>query len=513
MEHELRILHLEDSPQDAAFVRRELRRTGMSVNVRCVDTREAFVEQLEKFQPDLIISDYQLPSFDGLTALALLREEFPELPFILVSGYVGEDRAAEALRSGATDFLLKASLSARLVPSVQRAMREVAEHAERKRTAEMLQQAQKLDAVGQLTGGLAHDFNNLLGIIIGNLDLLKEELSADSQARELAELALEASLRGAELTRQLLAFARRQPLQPKIIGLNDLVGTTTDLLRRTLGEAIEIRLHLADDLCPAVADPAQVESALVNLAVNARDAMPTGGVLLIETANGHLDEQYAAENVEVTPGDFVMVAVTDTGAGMPPELVDRVFEPFFTTKEAGKGTGLGLSMVYGFARQSGGHVKIYSEVGHGTTIRLYLPRAKDRITVMEKPVADDAETKTISGNILVVEDNSQLRKVVVRQLSSLGHGVHEADSAASALIILQGNKPLDLLFTDVVMPGGITGTDLAHEAQKLRPGIKILLTSGFTEAAAQNGAGIELLSKPYRLQDLDRKIRHALGAA
>jgi signal transduction histidine kinase len=513
MERELRILHLEDSPQDAEFVRRELRRAGMSFKLSCVDTKEAFVEQLEKFQPNLIISDYQLPSFDGLMALALVRERFPELPFILASGYIGEDRAAEALKSGATDFLLKTSLSARLASTVQRAMREVEERAERKRTAEMLQRAQKLESVGQLTGGLAHDFNNLLAIIIGNLDLLKEELSANPTARELAELALEASLRGAELTRRLLAFSRRQPLQPKIIGLNDIVASTTDLLRRTLGEAIEIRLKLADDLCPALADPAQVESALVNLAVNARDAMPTGGVLAIDTANMHLDQQYAALNAEVTPGDFAMMAVTDTGTGMPPEIVDRVFEPFFTTKDASKGTGLGLSMIYGFVKQSGGHVKIYSEVGHGTTIRLYLPRATDREAAAAEPVAGAAETKKICGNILVVEDNPQLRKVVVRQLLSLGHRVQEADSAATALTILREDKPLDLLFTDVVMPGGLTGTDLAEAAQKLRPGIRVLLTSGFTEAAAQNGGGMKLLSKPYRLEELDRKIRGALGRA
>jgi signal transduction histidine kinase len=513
MEDQLRILHLEDSPVDAAFVRRELRRSGMSFNLRCVDTREAFVERLEKFQPDLIISDYHLPSFDGLTALALVRERSPELPFILTSGYIGEEGATEALKRGATDFLLKTSLGARLVPTVQRAMREVGERAERKRAEEMFQQAQKLETVGQLTGGLAHDFNNLLGIVIGNLDLLKGELSANPSARELAEQALEASLRGAELTRRLLAFSRQQPLQPKIIGLNELVATTTDLLRRTLGETIEIKLNLADDLCPALADPAQVEAALVNLAVNARDAMPTGGILVIETAKIHLNEQYAAENAEVTPGDFAMMAVTDTGTGMPPEILDRVFEPFFTTKEIGKGTGLGLSMVYGFAHQSGGHLKIYSEVGHGTTIRLYLPRARDGAAMAAAPAAEASEATTITGNILVVEDNLQLRKVVVRQLSSLGHGVREADSAAAALKILQADKAIDLLFTDVVMPGGITGADLVLEARKLRPGIKILLTSGFTEAAAQNCGELELLSKPYRLQDLDQTIRRALGHA
>lgn len=377
-----------------------------------------------------------------------------------------------------------------------------------------LAQAQKMEAVGQLTGGLAHDFNNLLAVSIGNLDLLEGMLQSNPDAREIVQTALKASLRGADLTRQLLAFSRRQTLQPKIIDLNETVSGTTDLLRRTLGEPIEVRLKLPDGLWPTLADPSQVESALANLAINARDAMQNGGILTIETANKHLDEHYAAENPEVVPGDYVMLAVTDTGTGMAPDVLGRAFEPFFTTKEVGKGTGLGLSMVYGFAKQSGGHVKIYSEVGHGTTIRLYLPRTKEE-AMAAGPTSTDAAIISRSATILVVEDNPDVRKVVVKQLLGLGHQVQQADNAAAALAILKGGSLIDLLFTDVVLPGGMTGTSLALEAKKLRPDIKVLLTSGFAEAAMQNTAHLhgemELLSKPYRKQDLARKILEILG--
>jgi two-component system cell cycle sensor histidine kinase/response regulator CckA len=515
MESELRILLLEDSPQDAEFVKRELRREGMSFIARRVDSRESFVIQLAEFRPDLIISDYLLPSFDGLTALLLTRERFPDLPFILVSGYIGEERATEALKSGATDFLLKPSLSVRLVPTVQRAMREVEERAERKRLEEMLRQAQKMEAVGQLTGGLAHDFNNLLTIIVGSLELLLTHSEVDARAQEMGQSALRASLRGAELTRQLLAFSRRQSLETRHFDLNELVAGTTELLRRTLGEDTEIELHLGADVWPALADPTQLEAALTNLAVNARDAMPKGGRLTIETANKSLDAVYAARNVEVTPGEYVMLAVSDTGTGMPPEILDRVFEPFFTTKEAGKGTGLGLSMVYGFAKQSGGHIKIYSEVGRGTTVRLYLPRgAADQKSLTADPPENVGDVAA-GATILVVEDDADVRSVAINQLMALGYRVMEAKDGKVALALLGQDQSVDLLFTDVVMPGGMSGPDLAREARTIRPALKILFTSGYAEAAVGRGGQISeygrLLAKPYLIGDLARKVREALA--
>ncbi|MBI3709813.1 MAG: PAS domain S-box protein [Proteobacteria bacterium] len=381
---------------------------------------------------------------------------------------------------------------------------------------ERLRRSQRLEAVGQLTGGIAHDFNNLLTVVIGNLDLLRDRLHADPQAADFAENALKASLRGAELTRQLLAFSRRQALDAKVIAINELVAAIMGLLRRTLGEQIEIATVLAPDLWPAFVDPAQLESALVNLAINARDAMSGGGRLTIETANKQLDERYAGENVDVVPGDYVMLAVSDTGTGMAPNVLARAFEPFFTTKPPGEGTGLGLSMVYGFARQSQGHIKIYSELEHGTTVRLYLPRATDGAAHAAEAKPTSLPVAKSGERILVVEDNPDVRMVVATQLGELGYRVIEATNAEAALNILERGEGVDLLFSDVVMPGSMGGGDLARAARALRPGLKVLLTSGFAKASMQSGPRAEefknLLSKPYRKADLAAKLRATLDA-
>jgi len=385
---------------------------------------------------------------------------------------------------------------------------------ERNAAEERLRRAQRLEAVGQLTGGIAHDFNNLLTVVIGNLDLLQERLAADPKAADHAARALKAATRGAALTRQLLAFARRQPLDAKVIDLNERVTATLELLYRTLGEEIEVATALAPDLWPAMADPGQLEAAIVNLAINARDAMPDGGRLIIETANKRIDENYVARNLEAAPGEYVMLAVSDTGTGMPPEVAARVFEPFFTTKPAGKGTGLGLSMVYGFVRQSHGHVQIYSEMGHGTSVRLYLPRARsaaEAAIVLQPegmPRARDGE------RILAVEDNAEVRRVVVSQLAELGYRVIEAANGEAAIEILGRGEGIDLVFTDVVMPGGMTGFDLARTARTMRPDLKVLLTSGFpktaTDEARRPGEFSHLLIKPYRRAELAAKIRAVL---
>lgn len=383
---------------------------------------------------------------------------------------------------------------------------------EAKASEAQLRQAQKMEAVGQLTGGVAHDFNNLLTVVIGNLELALP----DAQETPLAQMigdALSAAERGAALTHRLLAFSRQQALQPVLTDLNRIVSGMTDLLRRTLGEDIEIEVRLDPQLWPELADRSQVENALLNLAINSRDAMPDGGKLTIETANASLDEEYAARNDEVEAGDYVMLAVTDTGSGMPPEVVERVFEPFFTTKEAGMGTGLGLSMVYGFAKQSGGHLKIYSEVGHGTTVKLYLPRAG-----LKEPVVEDRKLAAAGegGNesILVVEDEAAVRRLVVRNLGRLGYRVLEASDGKQALAILEGQAPIDLVFTDVILPGGMTGRELAERAGTLRPGVRVLFTSGYTESSIVHQGklddGVHLLSKPYRREELARKIREAL---
>ncbi|HUK58651.1 MAG TPA: response regulator [Stellaceae bacterium] len=380
-------------------------------------------------------------------------------------------------------------------------------------TQQQLVQAQKMEAIGNLTGGMAHDFNNLLGVIIGNADLLREGLKDQPEMSELVTDVLEAALRGAELTARLLAFARRQPLRPERVEVNKLVTDITRLLQRTLGEHIEISLNLAPDLWWTEVDPAQLESAITNLATNARDAMHKGGRLIIGTRNVRLDADYASEHVDTRPGDYVMVEVSDTGSGIPPDIVGRIFEPFFTTKEKGRGTGLGLSMVFGFIRQSGGHINVYSEPGEGTTFRLYLPR--DAQEVAAAP-AETAAVRTVGGGetILVVEDNAKLLATVVKQLSGLGYRLFTAEGPAAAMAIIDEGAPIDLLLSDVVMPGGMSGVDLARDAMARRPNLKVLLTSGFPETRFAEQANRKfdwpLLSKPYRKEELARAVRSSL---
>ncbi|MBI1208647.1 MAG: response regulator [Azospirillum sp.] len=398
-----------------------------------------------------------------------------------------------------------------------RAVGSMADISDLRTTQAQLDQAQKMEALGQLTGGLAHDFNNLLGVLIGNLDLLDEHLAGDPKGASFVEPAIAAALRGAELNRQLLAFSRRQPLQPKVVVPTDIVQSMTKLMARTLGEQVQTALKIPPNVWPVRIDAAQLESALLNLAVNARDAMPGGGVLTIEIKNMVLDEEYARLNAEVVPGDFVAISMTDTGTGMTPEVASHAFDPFFTTKSAGRGTGLGLSMVYGFIKQSGGHIKIYSELGHGTSIRLYLPRVLSHGEVVDGSVAKTASVPTGSELILVVEDNHDLRRITGRQLEELGYQPIEAVDGRSALAILASNIPVDLLFTDIVMPGGMSGYELARAALKLRPNLKVLMTSGFTSVAATpNGPVITstlLLTKPYRKMDLARSVREAIDSA
>jgi len=417
-------------------------------------------------------------------------------------------------RKSGEEFPAEAAISKLVEDGRTTFMAVIRDVSERKALEAQLRQAQRMEAVGQLTGGLAHDFNNLLTIVIGNLDLLLERLGKNGEIAEMAQLALDAGLRGATLTRQLLAFSRRQPLEPKAFDMNELVEDTIGLLRRTLGEQLDIETKFAADLWPVLADPAQLEAAFANLAINARDAMPQGGRLAIETANKQLDADYAARNVDVAPGDYVMLAVSDNGTGIAPSILDKVFEPFFTTKEQGQGTGLGLSMVYGFAKQSGGHVKIYSEVGHGTTVRLYLPRAGADRQRSDVRAPELIEELVGDAKVLVVEDSGEVRKVAVNYLLAFGYRVIEAGSGPEALEQLAADATISLLFTDVIMPGGMSGPELAQRALELRPDLKVLFTSGYAETAIEGGPSVglvgNLLSKPYRKEDLARKLREVL---
>jgi PAS domain S-box-containing protein len=379
-----------------------------------------------------------------------------------------------------------------------------------------LRHSQKMEAIGQLTGGVAHDFNNILTVIIGMNEIMADAVANDPRLKEVAETIDEAATRGAQLTQRMLAFARKQPLNARHLDLNDVIGRTAAILRRTLGEDIAVKTVFADALWPALADPSQTEDAILNLAVNARDAMPKGGQLVIETANVHLDEHYAAQNAEVSPGDYVAVTVTDSGTGMPPDVVERVFEPFFTTKEVGRGTGLGLSMVYGFVKQSRGHVKIYSEVGHGTSIKLYLPRAAGAEAALPEEVVPPAHPVG-HETILVVEDSAAVRRVAVNMLRGLGYQVREAGDGHAALAILREPVDIDLLFTDLVMPHGIDGQELLVMARAQRPGLKALFTSGysehFLEARGETDRSVPLLGKPYRSHQLAEAVRKVLDTA
>lgn len=391
--------------------------------------------------------------------------------------------------------------------------RVAARTSELAKAQDALRHSQKMEALGNLTGGVAHDFNNLLQVISGNLQLLAREVGGNERAEKRIENAMAGVGRGSKLAAQLLAFGRRQPLEPKVVNVGRLIRGMDDLLRRTLGDAIEIETIIAGGLWNTLVDPTNVENALLNLAINARDAMDEQGKLTIEAGNAFLDDAYAASHSDVSPGQYVQISVTDTGSGMSKEVMEQAFEPFFTTKSHGKGSGLGLSMVYGFLRQSGGHVKVYSEPGQGTTIKLYLPRstqAEDLLVEKESgPVTGGSET------VLVVEDDEAVRETVLALLGELGYRVLKAHDAQSALAVIESGVSIDLLFTDVVMPGQLKSPELARKAKERLPNLSVLFTSGYTENAIVHGGrldeGVNLLSKPYTREALARKIRQVLA--
>ena len=395
-----------------------------------------------------------------------------------------------------------------------------AQIAQREQVEEALRQAQKMEAIGQLTGGVAHDFNNLLQVILGNLERLDRRLpdgdaDADHEPHRLIGAATRAANRAATLTQRLLAFSRRQPLMPSTVDVNRLVVGMSELISRTLGESIRTETVLSGSLWRVSADENQLESALLNLAVNARDAMPSGGRLTVETRNVTLDEAYARSQDDLIPGDYIMIAVTDTGTGMTKEVLARAFDPFFTTKEIGQGTGLGLSQVYGFVKQSGGHVRIYSEPRQGTSVKLYLPRlfvapAIDEVMTQAPAVPRGASNETI----LVVEDEQDVRDFTRDTLRDLGYAVREAGDGQAALRIIDAEPGLRLLFTDVGLPGSLDGRQLADEVRRRRPGLKVLFTTGYArDAIVHHGrldAGVELIPKPFNAADLARKVRAVL---
>jgi PAS domain S-box-containing protein len=459
--------------------------------------------------------------------LAALRKDGSEIPVeislspvrtadgVLVSAAIRDisdrRRAELALKQAHDELELRVHERTAELQEANRALQ--AEIADRHQAEQALYQAQKMEAVGQLTGGVAHDFNNLLTVVMGNLQILASQIKEDPLATELIQAAIKAAKRGAELNRTLLAFSRKQRLTPEPVDFNEMISGMAPMLRRTLGEQVQIALRVSDGLPQDMADPAQLETALLNLAVNARDAMADGGTLTIETGTALFDSHRVQMEGDVAPGRYVLLAVSDTGSGMPPEVVARAFEPFFTTKETGKGSGLGLAMVYGFVKQSGGHVKIYSEPGLGTTVKLFLPQIEGA-AVEEAPPPAEAARPTGKETILLVEDEEDVRQLACRVLDVLGYRILQAGEGATALAILDENPDIALLFTDVVLPGGMTGPQIAREALVRRPDLKVLYTSGYTGNAVQHlesmAGHVRLLSKPYAIDELAQMVRSAL---
>jgi PAS domain S-box-containing protein len=478
------------------------------------ETFRAAVEGSAGAQPRELIAHRKDGSLTYLEASASHWKSGTKVFVTVILRDINDRRAAEAaLRRSEEEARNAAAALTELNQTLESRVQE--RTAQLMKAEEALRQSQKMEAIGNLTGGIAHDFNNLLHVISGNLQLLKHYVAGNAVAERRVQNALDGVTRSAKLSSQLLAFARRQPLEPKVINLGRFIHDMEDILRKAVGEGVIIETTIGTDVWNTLIDPGNLENALLNLAINARDAMGGRGHLRIEAGNVSLDADYARMHQDVTPGQYVLIAVTDTGCGMTAETIQQAFEPFFTTKPQGKGTGLGLSMVYGFVRQSGGHIQIDSELDHGTTVRLYLPRStqtEDRLVNMEAiPVAGGTEM------VLVAEDDESVRETVVAMLNDLGYRVLKAKDAEGALTIIESGMPIDLLFTDVVMPGALKSTELARKARERMPSLAVLFTSGYSEKVVVNSGhleeSVELLNKPYSRETLARKVRHALANA
>jgi two-component system, cell cycle sensor histidine kinase and response regulator CckA len=509
----LRILHLEDDPLDAALVESNLIAAGIDCAIHRVQNREDFVVALQHGGVDLILSDFTLPAFDGFAAIDIVNKEWPDVPLILVSGTLGEDRAVNSLQRGATDYVLKDHLT-RLAPAVRRAMQTVQERAERRRLEVQCIEAQKMEVIGQLAGGVAHDFNNILAVILGYSDMIMSGLDPDNPLQKAAEEIRHAAHRAAGLTRQLLVFSRKETAQPVVLNLDEVVQGLEKMLRRLVDENITMTIALESKSGRLQADSGYVGQVLMNLVVNARDAMPNGGHLTIATANVSLLENNDQPRPNALSGEFVVLRVSDTGAGMTAEVRARLFEAFYTTKPRGKGTGLGLFICQTIVQQSGGHIDVQSEPGRGTTFHVYFPR-------VEQPV-DDVDNLTPSGplpcgteTLLVVEDDPAVRLLARSILESLGYTVLTATNGQDGLHVVRehNGKPIRLVLTDVIMPL-MSGKVMAEWLKTTDPALKFLFTSGYTDdALAHHGVlepGVAFLPKPYTPSGLTRKVRAML---
>jgi two-component system cell cycle sensor histidine kinase/response regulator CckA len=516
----LRVLLVEDSESEAKLVLRELARLGRPIESERVETAKAMREALERSAWDVVLSDWSMPSFSGPAALALMKGMGLDLPFIIVSGTVGEEAAVDTMRAGARDFVLKGKL-ARLSPAIER---EVREHKLREahrrseaalsKSQELLRQAQKMESLGMLAGGVAHDFNNMLSIIQGYSEMVLGDLDPLSPIRRDMEEIRAATKRAADLTRQLLTFSRQQVLEPRVVDLNDVLKTLDTMLQRILGEDVTLVTLLASKATTVRIDPTGLGQIVMNLVVNARDAMPTGGKLTVETANVVLDASYAASHIGVTAGPHVVLTVRDTGTGMDAQTLARIFEPFFTTKETGKGTGLGLSTVFGVVQQSGGSIEVTSAAGEGTMFQVFLPYVDDDVDLTEPTRAPT--TLRASETILLVDDDKAVRAVAARILKRGGYNVIEARSGDEALLIAASHaSEIHLLLSDVVMPD-MGGVELARRLAAVLPTVKMLCMSGYTaDTILRHGveeATMAYVQKPFTPDSLTTKVREVLDS-
>jgi two-component system, cell cycle sensor histidine kinase and response regulator CckA len=509
----LRVLIVEDSENDTVMVVRELKRAGYDLDFKRVDTAAALRSTVAEQEWDLVISDFSMPTFSGAEALKLIRSTGSDVPFIFVSGTLGEDAAVSALKDGAQDYLIKTNLK-RLVPAVQRELRDAEERRQRKHLEQHVHQLQKFEAIGRLAGGIAHDFNNAIGAILGWAELGCDEAQPGTRLHDRFQKICQQAQWAGRLTSQLLTFARRQVLQPRTISLNNLVDEAMHLLPTTIGEQIEIRVLLAPDLCVTSADPTQVQQALMNLCLNARDAMPDGGHLIIETRNVEIEEEYCRHHAYAQVGSYVMLSVSDTGIGMDKATLERVFEPFFTTKQMGRGTGLGLSTVYGVVKQHGGFIYAYSEPGQGSAFRLYFP-AVSRVHE-QREIQGDEQPTTGTETILLADDHDGLRESARQMLEGLGYRVITASNGTEAVELFKANSDqIDLVLLDVVMPS-LSGPEAYLQISAIRPGVGVVFTSGYTAEAASLKSALEkgtpILQKPYGLKGLSQIVRSTLGS-
>jgi two-component system cell cycle sensor histidine kinase/response regulator CckA len=512
----LRVMIIEDSDDDAKMVLRELRRANYEVDFERVASADALKSLIAARAWDLFISDFSMPRFSGIDALRFVRSTGCDAPFIFVSGTMGEDTAVAALKDGAQDYIIKNNLK-RLVPAVQRELREAEDRRERKRLEQHVSQLQKFEAIGRLAGGVAHDFNNLLSVILGQTEILLDR-SQDEGMHHGLDLIRESARRGANLTRQLLAFGRRQVLEPRVVNLNAILLDVEKLLRRVIGEDIELDFQTDAELGNVKADPSQLEQIIINLATNARDAMTAGGKLTIATANADLDEAFVDCRMVDRPGRYAQLTISDTGCGMDRETQSHIFEPFFTTKEHGRGTGLGLATVYGIVKQSGGNIWVYSEPDHGTVFKIYLPLVEAASETLGYTEGANEAPRGLE-TVLVVEDDASLREITCQFLQGSGYTVVSAGSPEEALALAGCHTgPIDFLLTDVILPK-MNGRELAARLSEVRPGIKVLYVSGYTDGIIVRGGahgaleeGLAFLQKPYTRYALIGKIREVLDA-